>query len=99
MKPYLLACVSLLLSLGYSHADTLALGSTNAAAGTVISLPFNFTNTHQIVGMQFDVVFPTALVESGSAVSSASGFTVESRDIAAGQRRVVEFSPTNTNGN
>ena len=95
MNLYPLACASLLSSLGHSSADTLTLGSTNVAAGTVISLPFSFTNTNQIVGMQFDLAFPTTLVESGSAVSSASGFTVESREIATGQRRVVVFSPTN----
>jgi hypothetical protein len=77
------------------RADSLSVGSANAAAGTVISLPFSFTNTNQIVGIQFDLAFPTTLVESGSAVSSASGFTVESREIAVGQRRVVVFSPTN----
>lgn len=73
----------------------MAVGSTNAAPGAVVSLPFSFTNTNQIVGMQFDLVFPTALVEAGSAAAGSGGVTAESRELAAGQRRVVVFSPTN----
>lgn len=78
-------------------ADTLSLGSTNAAAGAVLQLPFNFNNTHQIVGMQFDLKFPTGIVEAGSAVaaSETTNHTAESREVAAGTRRIVLYSNSN----
>ncbi len=78
-------------------ADTLTLGSANAAAGSVLQLPFDFTNTHQIVGMQFDLKFPAGIVEAGSAVaaSEATNHTAESREVAAGTRRIVLYSSSN----
>ena len=78
-------------------ADTLTLGSTNAAAGSVLQLPFSFTNTHQIVGMQFDLKFPAGIVEAGSAVaaSETANHTAESREVAAGTRRIVLYSSSN----
>ena len=78
-------------------ADTLTLGSTNAAAGAVLQLPFNFTNTHQIVGMQFDLEFPAGIVEAGSAVaaSETTNHTAESREVAAGTRRIILYSSSN----
>ncbi|MBL9181074.1 MAG: hypothetical protein JNN17_02965 [Verrucomicrobiaceae bacterium] len=78
-------------------ADTLSLGSTNAAAGSVLQLPFSFTNTHQIVGMQFDLKFPAGLVEAGSAVaaSATTNHVAESREVAAGNRRIVLYSSSN----
>jgi hypothetical protein len=80
-----------------AQADTLTLGSTNAAAGAVLQLPFSFTNTHQIVGMQFDLKFPAVLVEAGSAVatSETTNHTAESREVAAGTRRIVLYSSSN----
>lgn len=84
-----------LCALASAQADTITLGSTNAAPGAVISLPFGFTNTNQIVGMQFDLNFPATMVQAGAAASSAQAFTTESRELASGQRRVVLFSPTN----
>jgi hypothetical protein len=85
-----------LLGIALVQADTLALGSANAAPGAVISLPFNFTNTNQIVGMQFDLKFPVALVEVGNAAPPSGGLVAESKEIAPGQRRIVVFSPTNS---
>lgn len=78
-------------------ADTLTLGSTNAAAGSLLQMPFNFTNTHQIVGMQFDLKFPAGIVEAGSAVAAAetTNHTAESREVAAGTRRIVLYSSSN----
>lgn len=76
-------------------ADSLSLGSANGTGGETITLPFSFTNTHEIVGMQFDLMFPEAQVEAGSAVTTVAGLTAESREVAAGQRRVVLFSPVN----
>lgn len=78
-------------------ADTLSLGSTNAAAGSVLQLPFNFTNTHQIVGMQFDLKFPVTQVEAGSAVaaSETTNHTAESREVSTGTRRIVIYSSSN----
>lgn len=80
-----------------SLADTLTLGSANAAAGTVLQLPFSFTNTHQIVGMQFDLTFPAGIVEAGSAVaaSETTNHVAESREVAAGTSRIVLYSSSN----
>lgn len=78
-------------------ADTLSLGSTNASAGSVLQLHFSFTNTHQIVGMQFDLKFPAGIVEAGSAVaaSETTNHVAESREVAAGTRRIVLYSSSN----
>lgn len=80
-----------------ASADTLTLGSTNAAAGAVVQMPFTFANTHQIVGMQFDLKFPAALVEAGSAVaaSETTDHAAESREVAAGTRRIILYSASN----
>ncbi|MBX7207030.1 MAG: hypothetical protein K1X78_01855 [Verrucomicrobiaceae bacterium] len=80
-----------------ARADTLILGSSNAAAGSVLQLPFNFTNTNQIVGIQFDLKFPASQVEAGSAVASSAttNHAAESREVAAGTRRIVLYSGSN----
>lgn len=96
MKPsiYLFVFASFLLMLTVK-GDTLNVGSANGDSETTIQLPFNFTNTHQIVGMQFDVKFPVSLVEAGTGSTPSDGLIAESREIALGQRRIVVFSPTN----
>lgn len=78
-------------------ADTLTLGSTNAPSGAVVQMPFTFANTHQIVGLQFDLKFPEALVEVGSATASSetTNHVAESREVATGTRRIVLYSSTN----
>jgi hypothetical protein len=78
-------------------ADTLTLGSTNAASGAVVQMPFSFTNTHQIVGMQFDLKFPATVVDVGTAVaaSATTNHAAESREVSTGTRRIIVYSGTN----
>ena len=71
MKHLLLVFALCSLPMLPAFADTLTLGSTNAAAGSVLQMPFNFTNTNQIVGMQFDLKFPAAVVDVGTAVDES----------------------------
>lgn len=79
----------------YASADTLGVGSANGAAGSTIQLPFNFTNTNQIVGLQLDLITSVSTVHAGLAATPSSGLIVSSREISAGRQRVVLCSPTN----
>ena len=78
-------------------ADTLTLGSTNASVGAVVQWPFTFDNTHQIVGMQFDLLFPSSLVDVGTAAaaSATTDHTAESREVTSGKRRIILYSGSN----
>lgn len=60
-------------------------------------MPFTFANTNQIVGMQFDLKFPAALVDVGeaSASTSATDHSAQSREVSTGTRRIVLYSGSN----
>jgi hypothetical protein len=85
------------LPFAWVSADTLTLGSTNASAGAVLQMPFNFTNTNQIVGMQFDLKFPASTVDVGTAVaaSATTNHAAESREVTTGTRRIIVYSSSN----
>lgn len=78
-------------------ADTLTVGSANAPANTTVFLPFTFSNTHQIVGLQFDLVYPQSFVEAGlaQAASSSTNHQADSRVIGPGVQRIVLSSSSN----
>lgn len=79
-------------------ANSISVGLSSGAAGDVVLLPMNFVNTHEIVAMQFDLEFSVADVTIG--LPETTGFTMkfiaDSREVAAGKRRVVVFSRDNS---
>lgn len=90
----ILACS---LPTGWLRADALTLGPTNAASGAILQLPFTFTNTNQIVGMQFDLKFPASQMDVGAAtaLSTTTDHTAESREVTTGTRRIILYSAFN----
>lgn len=99
MKPISPLQLAALAAIGQQAlpADTLIVGSASGEPGSGVTLPFRFANTRQIVGLQFDLVFPAAHVSAGSAtaVSATTNHQAQSRELTTGRRRVVVYSTTN----
>ncbi len=78
-------------------APTLSGVATTNLAGTNITVPFSFTGATNVVALQFDVVYDSTNLNSGTAFGgTAAGLhAVSSSVISNGVRRVLVYSLTN----
>ena len=96
----LLRLVTLTLACAFpAAANTLGLGSTAAPPGNSVSVPIEIIPTSPVVGVQFVVSYPTSFASTaipGISSDSESDHTARSTDDSAGTRKIVVFSPTNS---
>ncbi len=101
--------VLVLLSFGCAFATKvradveLIVGNINGTRGGTIAVPIQLIGTTNIVGAQFDLIFPATQILSGYPFtgSSTNGPSVLSAELTNGIRRVVVYTRTNsilTNG-
>lgn len=90
--------VALLMVAAVGYAQTLTVGSDSGVQGQTLTIPVTFTNdADNVVGLQFDVTFNTALVDitgatAGSALSGTS-FGFSTSEPSAGVRRIIITPP------
>ncbi len=92
--------VALLMVAAVGYAQTLTVGSGSGVQGQTLTIPVTFTNdADNVVGLQFDVTFNTALVDitdatAGSDLPASFGFSTNSP--SAGVRRIIITPPMQT---
>jgi len=97
-----LASILLLASLTFSSAQdirsSLALGDRSGSPNTSISVPIQIASNGGLVGLQFDVLFNSTIIDITSVTPGtlSTDHTIVSQSVESGRQRLLIYSKTNT---